>query len=85
MKKNKVKKVKKNKDKTMLITLLVLLILIIILIPFLYLAEIKKVIPIVLFIAVPILLGVFVILLSRTCTVDYKNKKKQILQKIVKK
>ena len=82
MKKNKVKKVKKNKDKTMLITLLVLLILVIILIPFLYLAEIKKIIPIVLFIAVPILLG---ILLSRTCTVDYKNKKKQILQKIVKK
>ena len=79
MKKNSVGK---DLDKTILKVLLVLVIIVLILVPFLYFAEVKKALSIFAFIVLPLLLGVIILLLSRTCTIDYKKKKKRILEKI---
>lgn len=86
-KKIKEKKVKKEKDskkinKILLITLLAFLILDVILIPFLILAEVKRLIPIIFFIVLPVIsLGV-ILLLSRSCGNSYEKKKAIIMEKI---
>lgn len=82
--KEKAKKEKKDLEKKILTVLLVLLILVIILIPFLYFAEVKKALPILFFIVIPVIAGGLIVYLSRNCVKDYKNKKKQILLKLNK-
>lgn len=71
----KKKKTKKNWNKIWLITLLVLLALEITLIPCLIFAEVKKILPIIFFLILPTLFGIVVLLLSKTCVLDYNNKK----------
>lgn len=71
-------KQKKNWNKIWIITLLVLLALEITLIPCLIFAEVKKLLPVIFFLILPTLFGILVLLLSRTCVVDYNNKKKNI-------
>ena len=85
MKKNKKEKYVKSRDgilKKLNIVLLVLLILEIILIPFLILAEVKKILPIICLIVLPTLGGILIILLARTCNKDYQKKKSKIIEKL---
>ena len=84
IKEPKVKKVKDDKkiNKILLMALLVFLILDVILIPFLILAEVKRILPIIFFIVLPtISLGV-ILLLSRSCVNSYDKKKAIIMEKI---
>ena len=83
-KKNKTKKIRDSKKttKVLLITLLVFLILDIILIPFLILAEVKRILPIVFFIVLPTISLGIILLLSRSCGNSYEKKKSIILEKI---
>ena len=87
MKKTKEPKVKKIKDskktnKILLILLLVFLILDVILIPFLVLAEVKRILPIVFFIVLPTITLGIILLLSRNCSNSYEKKKAIIMEKI---
>ena len=88
MKKNvkepKVKKIKDSKQttKVLLIMLVVFLILDIILIPFLVLAEVKRILPIVFFIVLPTITIGIILLLSRSCGNSYEKKKAIIMEKI---
>ena len=84
IKEPKVKKIKDSKKitKTLLIVLLVLLILDVILIPFLILAEVKRVLPIVFFIVLPTISLGIILLLSRSCGLSYEKKKAIIMEKI---
>ena len=83
-KKKKEKNVKSRDNilKKLNIVLLVLLILEIILIPFLVLAEVKRILPIVCLIVLPTLGGTLIVLLARTCSKDYQKKKNKIIEKL---
>lgn len=70
--------VKKDKSKIVMIVLTVLLILEILLIPCLVYAEVRKVLPIVGFLILPTLLGIFILLISRNCSKDYQKKLEKI-------
>ena len=88
MKKNvkepKVKKIKDSKktSKVLLMILLVFLILDVILIPFLVLAEVKRILPIVFFIVLPTITIGIILLLSRSCSNSYEKKKSIIMEKL---
>ena len=90
MENKKVKKEKKEKVikdrsallKKFLIVLFVLLIIEVVLIPLLYLAEVKKALPIVFFVLIPTAFGVLILLLSRSCFVDYNKKKSKVIEKL---
>ena len=80
----KIKKVKKPKKekvvkdrsellKKLLIVFTVLLVVELILIPFLYLAEVKKILPIMAFIIIPTICGICMLLLARNCTFEYNS------------
>ena len=79
------KKNKKDLDKILLITLFALFACVIILIPFIFYAEVKKLLPIVAFIVIPLLLAAIIVLLSRNCLVEYNKKRKNIIKKIAAK
>jgi len=79
------KKNKKDIDKILLIALGILFICVIILIPFIFFAEVKKFLPIIAFIVIPLLLAAVIVLLSRNCLVEYNKKKKNIIKKITMK
>lgn len=72
----------KNVDKALLVILAILGILTLILIPLLVIAEVKKILPIVFFIIIPVMLALGIILLSRNCVASYDRKKKKIVEKI---
>lgn len=76
------KKEKKDIKKILLIVLIVLLALEVILIPFLYMAQVKKLLPVVFFIILPTTFGIVIVLLSRNCTTDYDKKKNKIIEKL---
>lgn len=76
------KKEKKDIRKKLIIALIVLLVLDVLFIPLLYIAEIKKTLPIMVFIAIPLVLGIIVFLLSRACFNSYESKKEKILERI---
>lgn len=80
----KVKKIKDSKKttKVLLIMLVVFLILDVILIPFLILAEVKRILPIVFFIVLPTITLGIILLLSRSCGNSYEKKKAIIMEKI---
>lgn len=82
MEKNIKKKNKSTKDwnKIWLITLLVLLLIEICLIPCLVYAEVKTVLPIIAFLVLPTVFGIFVLYLSRNCTVDYQKKRERLIK-----
>lgn len=86
MKKN-IKKVKKNKvkkdiRKPLLKILTILLIVDIIFIPLFILAEVKPMVAMTVFIFFPLVMAIFVALLSRSCYNSYENKKKIVEEKL---
>ena len=87
MKNKNIKKVKKNKvkkdiRKPLLKVLVILLILDILFIPLLMLAEVKPLVGISVFILFPLVMAIFVVLLSRSCFKSYENKKKMVEEKM---
>ena len=78
------KEKKKDVDKTFIIVLTVLLGITVVFIPLFYIAEVKKILPILFFVLIPLLFGGLILLLSRNCLVEYKNKKNSIISKISK-
>ncbi len=87
MKKNKIKKIKKTKErkdisKPLLKILTILLIVDIIFIPLFIYAEVKPLVGMCVFIFFPLVMAVFVVLLSRSCLKSYENKKKMIEDKL---
>lgn len=84
---NKVKKVKKNKPKkdlrkVLLKALIILLVIDIIFIPLFIFAEIKPLVGMTIFIFFPLVMAIFILLLSRSCLKSYENKKKIIEEKL---
>ena len=79
--KNKKNKGKKNWNQILLISMVVLLLLEVVLIPCLIYAEVKKLLPIVAFLAIPTIFGIMILYLSRNCTVDFEKKKERLLKK----
>ena len=87
MKKNKMKKIKKVKEKKdirkpLLKILTILLIVDIIFIPLFIFAEVKPIVGMCVFIFFPLVMAIFVVLLSRNCFHSYENKKKVIEEKL---
>ncbi len=87
MKKNKIKKIKKTKErkdisKPLLKILTILLIVDIIFIPLFIYAEVKPLVGMCVFIFFPLVMVVFVVILSRSCLKSYENKKKMIEDKL---
>ena len=87
MKNKNIKKVKKNKvkkdiRKPLLKVLVILLILDILFIPLFILAEVKPLVGISVFILFPLVMAIFVVLLSRSCFKSYESKKKTIEEKL---
>ena len=74
----------KNKkvDRVLLVVLAVLGILTIVFVPLLIIAEVKRMLPIVFFIVIPVLLALIIVLLSRNCLDSYDRKKKKIVEKL---
>lgn len=68
----------KDWNKIWLIILLILLALEVVLIPCLVYAEVKRILPIIVFLVLPTLCGIVILLLSRNCTVDYQKKKERL-------
>ena len=62
--------------------LLVLLILEIVSIPFLVIAEVKRVLPIIFFLVIPTGLAIIIYLLGKNCLNSYEKKKKRIIEKL---
>lgn len=87
MKKNKIKKIKKTKErkdisKLLLKILTILLIVDIIFIPLFIYAEVKPLVGMCVFIFFPLVMAVFVVLLSKSCLKSYESKKKMIEDKL---
>ena len=80
--KNKKKKVKKDFRKPLLKILVILLILDIIFIPLFIFAEVKPLVGMSVFIFFPLVMALFVVLLSKSCFKSYENKKKMIEEKL---
>lgn len=76
------KKSKKDWDKIWLIVLLVVILLEISIIPCLVYSEVKRLLPVVFFLILPVACGIIVLLLSRNCTIDFQNKKRRLSKKI---
>ncbi len=79
---SKKKFAKKDWNKILLIVLSCLLGIEIILIPCLIYAEVKKILPIIFFLILPTIFGIFVVLLSSNCSNDYQHKKERLVKKI---
>ena len=84
MQKSRRKKSKDNSkiSKILLMVLLAFLIIEVILIPFLVLAEVKRMLPIVFFIILPTISLIVILLLSRNCLLSYDKKKSMVMAKI---
>lgn len=80
MKKNK-RMIKRDWNKMLLITLLILLLLEIVLIPCLIYAEVKRVLPIIMFLILPTICGIALLLLSKNCATAFQNKKTNLTKK----
>ena len=75
-------KKKKSLNEKFLIVLYVLLGLEVLFIPLLYVAEVKKALPIVMFMIIPTLLAIGIVFLSRNCFNSYEKKKNKIKEKL---
>ena len=62
--------------------LLVLLILEVISIPFLVIAEVKRILPIIFFLVIPTILAIAIYLLGKNCLNSYEKKKNKIIEKL---
>ncbi len=75
-------KKKKSLNEKFLIVLYVLLGLEVLFLPLLYVAEVKKALPIVMFMIIPTLLAIGIVFLSRNCFNSYEKKKNKIKEKL---
>ena len=78
----KKEKKKKSLNEKFLIVLYVLLGLEVLFLPLLYVAEVKKALPIVMFMLIPTLLAIGIVFLSRNCFNSYEKKKNKIKEKL---
>ena len=72
----------KSLNEIFLIVLYVLLGLEVLFLPLLYVAEVKKALPIVMFMLIPTLLAIGIVFLSRNCFNSYEKKKNKIKEKL---